>query len=85
VPAFARWYAKNLLLALDQLGTAVLGGFCDETLSSYANRMRLQRKPWGFTAGAIDWVALHVFRDPDHCRRATLRVRAWLDVPPELR
>ena len=83
--AFARWYAENLLLALDSLGTALLGGFYWESMSSYAGRMRAEGKPWGFTANVIDYVALHVFNNPDHCVNAIKRVRSRIDLPPELR
>ena len=80
-----KWYLLNLLIALDQVGTALLGGYADETMSSYAHRMRVQRKPFGFLAGWIDWTARNLFADPDHCYRAFLRMIARTDVPPEFR
>jgi hypothetical protein len=79
------WYVLNLLISLDQLGAALLGGFCDETLSSYAYRMRLQQKPAGFFADWIDSGAKRLFRQDDHCHGAYLRIRARIDLPPELR
>lgn len=78
-------YFEGLLIALDQLGTAILGGYPDETLSSYAFRMRSQKKPFGFFADWIDWVALHVFGQKDHCFNACLAERVRAQLPPELR
>ena len=42
-----RWYVINLLCAFDQLLNALLGGFCDESLSSHSYRLWRDRKPWG--------------------------------------
>ena len=78
-------YIVNFLIAVDQLGSALVGGFPDETLSSYAYRMRLQHKPWGITADWIDWVARTVFRQANHCYKANLAVRQRVTVPPEMR
>ena len=78
-------YLINLLVSVDQVGSALVGGFPDETLSSYAYRMRLQHKPWGFAADWIDWVARNVFGQANHCYKAHLEVRARVTVPPESR
>lgn len=78
-------YLINILIALDQLGCTLLGGFPDETMSSYAYRMRLEKKPFGFTANWIDWVALKVFKQADHCHKAYEEERLGLQEPPEVR
>lgn len=38
-------YGMNLLISIDQLANAALGGSCDETLSSRAYRMARLGKP----------------------------------------
>lgn len=78
-------YLLNVLIALDQLLCVLLGGFPDETMSSYAYRMRKQRKPWWFLANWIDWGAKTFFDQGDHCRRAYESERARAQEPPELR
>lgn len=75
-------YLRNVLIALDQLGTALLGGYPDETLSSYAWRLERQGKPFGFMRKVID--ALFFWQD-NHCYRSMLAERQRLQVPPELR
>jgi hypothetical protein len=75
-------YLLNVLIAIDQLGTALLGGFPDETLSSYAYRMEVQRKPAGVFRRVID--ALFWFQ-PQHCYKAYLSERNKRQMPPELR
>lgn len=75
-------YLLNLLIALDQLVTAVLGWFPDETLSSYAYRLELQGKPAGVFRRLID--ALFWFQ-ADHCRKAYMAERGRRQFPPELR
>lgn len=54
----------QILIAIDQLANALLGGHADETLSARAHRMREKKhRYWGWTAGAIDrlffWQAAH--------------------------
>lgn len=62
-------YLLRVLVAIDQLGTALLGGYPDETLSSYAWRLAKQGKPFGFMRNVIDWV---FFWDDNHCYKAML-------------
>jgi hypothetical protein len=81
-----RQYFLQLLIAFDQLVTALLGGWADETLSSYAWRMELQRKPWGRVwRPAIDAIARRVFGQVDHCRKAYDSERIRSQAPPETR
>jgi len=70
------WWIKNVLIAIDQLVNALLGGWCDETLSSHAHR---SCKP---LAKVID---LLMFFDPDHCRRSFYSERSRSQLPPEMR
>lgn len=63
-----RAYFLNLLIAFDQLLNVLIGGDPDETLSSYAHRMRAKGQPcWGWTANAIDRV---FFWQRGHCEAA---------------
>lgn len=75
-------YVINLLIAIDQLITALLGGWPDESLSSYAWRLERQGKFFGFTRRWIDAV---FFWDPKHCYKAMVAERLRLQVAPELR
>jgi hypothetical protein len=78
-------YLTNVLIAVDQLGTAIIGGFPDETLSSYAYRMRVQGKPFGRLADAIDWLFSWQRAPGGHCRAAWVSERERTQMPPELR
>lgn len=63
-------YPLHLLIAVDQLANALIGGAPDETLSSHAHRMRVKGQPvWGWTADAID---LLFWWQDDHCEQAYL-------------
>jgi hypothetical protein len=84
----------QLFIAVDQLLNVLItpfgaGAWADETLSSRAWRMWVQRKPWGFVARpVID--ALFFWQRPypgstGHCHGAFLKERARLTLPPELR
>ena len=75
-------YIVHLLIALDQLGTAILGGWPDETMSSYAFRLDMQGKPFGFMRRVIDAL---FFWDDDHCRKAWLAEMRRKQVPLEMR
>jgi len=77
------WFFQ-ILIALDQLCTAVVGGFADETLSSYAYRMEMQRKPWGAARRWIDAVFAW-FGQHEHCFDAYRAERMRAQLPPDLR
>ena len=74
-------YAARLLIALDQLGNTLLGGWPDETLSSRAYRWE--------TAGICRWPRTVIdalfFWDTDHCRQSFESERRGRQLPPELR
>lgn len=57
---------KQVLIALDQLGNALLGGHADETVSARAWRLRA-RAPWGAVRWMIDWI---FFWEAGHCEAA---------------
>ena len=75
-------YAINILIAIDQLITAILGGWPDETLSSYAWRLEMQGKPGGVFRKLIDKI---FFWDPNHCYNSWLAEKRRHQLPPELR
>ena len=60
-------YLWNLIIALDQLGNALLGGDPDETISARLGRSQLRGSRYGH------WLAVLLDKiDPGHCRRAAL-------------
>jgi hypothetical protein len=80
-----RWLLQ-VLIALDQLGTALVGGWADETMSSYSWRMERAGKPWGrFWRPVVDWLALRVFGQSQHCLKAYMQERTRGQMPPEFR
>lgn len=79
-----RHWVRQVAIAVDQLGTALVGGWADETLSSYAWRMEQQGKPWGAARPVID-AAFTLFGLPDHCQRAYEAGRLRRQKPLEQR
>ena len=76
-------YAKAVLIALDQLANALLGGWPDETLCSRAwrwHRDGVRRWP----CRMLDCVA-RALGDRDHCRESYESERQGRQLPPELR
>lgn len=79
-----RHHALQVLIALDQLVNALLGGWADETLSSRAWRMERKGRPWGrVMRPLIDALARPFERD--HCRASFDNERAQRQLPPEAR
>lgn len=76
------WYWFNVWVAIDQLATAILGGWPDETLSSYAWRLEKQGKFFGFWRPVID--ALFFWQE-DHCFNAMKAELERRQLPSELR
>ena len=74
-------YIKNVLIAIDQLFNAVIGGYCDESLSSRAWR-------WD-NDGVRSWpkkvINALFFWQKDHCLSAYTNEREGRQLPPELR
>lgn len=79
-------YLLNILIALDQLGTALVGGWPDETLSSYAYRLEQQGKLGGrMFRPLIDWLFAWQGIPNGHCWLAWRQERIRDQFPPELR
>lgn len=77
-------WLKQVLIALDQLGNALVGGWADETLSSAAYRMETERK----LAGRIFRPLIDLIFRPfgaHHCRSAYLSEHRRQQLPPSLR
>lgn len=75
-------YVKQLLIAIDQLVNALLGGWSDETLSSRAYRNRMNTAFWFYLYCLIDCL---FWFEKDHCRKSFESERDGLQLPPELR
>lgn len=75
-------YLLQIVIALDQLANTLLGGWADETMSSYAHRLHQVRKPWGITRGVINRI---FFFQEDHCRASYESERNRAQLPPEFR
>ena len=82
-------YAKNLLVALDQLVNAVCGGWPDETLSSRAfrwSRDGLRHWPCRIIDRLFFWdTETHSGRTILHCQLSYESEQLRLQQPPELR
>lgn len=74
-------YIKNVLIAIDQLFNAVIGGYCDESLSSRAYRWDVD--------GVRKWPRIVIdrlfFWEKQHCYQSYLSEREGRQLPPELR
>ena len=73
---------SQLLIALDQLGNTLIGGYADETISARAWRRRDKSKSWKITQAVIDGL---FFLKPNHCYQAFVSERARMQMPPEYR
>lgn len=82
-----RQYLLHIVIALDQLGTTIFGGWPDETISSYLWRLEQAGKPAGrWLRPVVDGVArAWPFRQADHCRKAYDEERTRAQLPPQLR
>lgn len=76
-------YPVRVLLAIDQLVTALLGGWPDESLSSYAWRLERQGKLGGKIFRPI--IDAIFWWDPNHCFNAMMAERGMRQLPPEFR
>lgn len=86
-----RW-CRQVLIACDQLGNTVLGGWADETLSARAYRRGLENRAWRRVQACIDAV---FFWDREkigksdmvmkHCELSYLAELQRLQSPPESR
>lgn len=78
-------YFINILIGLDQLLTAILGGWPDETLSSYAWRLERQNKLGGVIFRPTIDAVFSLWEGPNHCFRSFELERLRRQMPPELR
>ena len=78
IPLLGR-YAFNVLLAIDQLLNAILGGYPDESISARAYRQR-SNPFWQQVQLLID---LLFFWDADHCEKAYWAERNSSHLPDE--
>lgn len=74
-------YIKNMLIAIDQLFNAAIGGYCDESLSSRVYRWE-QNGVRAWPRRLIDRI---FFWEPNHCRESYRSEREGRQLPPELR
>jgi hypothetical protein len=72
----------QILLAIDQLANALLGGWADETISSRAYRLQHGSRRWNLARLAIDAL---FFWQPDHCYEAYMSEVNRKQQDPELR
>ena len=70
----------QVLIAIDQLFNTFIGGYADETISSYAHRKRLKGKSW--LARLIDAL---FFWQPNHCQQAFQSELDRAHLPPSVR
>lgn len=77
-------WLKQVLLAVDQLLNAIIGGWADETVSSRAWRRSSVSTRWDRTRRLIDAV-FGWFGSPDHCFESYTAERLRTQFPPELR
>ncbi len=73
---------KQVLVALDQLGNTLIGGWADETISARAWRLRNVSRLWRGLQRFID--ALFFWQD-SHCEASYLAERLRVHLPPEER
>ena len=79
-----RHHLLQVLIALDQLVNALLGGWADETLSSRAWRVYRKGRFWGrVMCPLIDLIARPFERN--HCRSSFEAERNQRQLPPEAR
>lgn len=77
-------YIKQVLIALDQLVNALIGGWADETLSSAAYRMETKGKLTGRIFRPLIDMLFWVIQK-DHCQWAYLAEQKRLQLPPSHR
>lgn len=74
-------YIKNVLIAIDQLFNAFIGGYCDESLSSRCYRWArdgVRAWPRRVVDGLFFW-------QREHCKSSYESEREGRQSPPELR
>lgn len=81
-----RFWIWQVMLGLDQLGNAILGGWADETLSARAHRADRDGKVLGRVFRPLfDWLFLVLAKEKDHCATAHASEVGNLQLPPDYR
>lgn len=81
-----KFWLWQILVALDQLGNAMLGGWADETLSARAYRADRDGKVLGrIFRPMFDWVFERLADEQDHCARAHASEVGLSHLPPAYR
>lgn len=75
----------RIILALDYLLNTLMGGWHDEWVSTRAWRMKDKSRFWRFMWRSIDWVALHVFGQKQHCFWSFVSDQMHRACPPSQR
>lgn len=78
---FSFW---QFLIAVDQVGNTLLGGWADETISSRSYRLSNRRKRWAVARKMIDFI-FGLFGQKNHCYEAWIDERKRYQSPPEER
>lgn len=78
-------YVTNNLVAWDQALNTALSGWPDETLSARCYRNDGTKARWTVARRVIDFVALHVFRQKNHCYEAFISEQMRRQAPVEER
>ena len=74
-------YARAVLISIDQLVNALLGGMPDETISSRAWRWEQD----GIRSWPRKLIDALFFMEKEHCRQSYISEREGRQLPPELR
>jgi hypothetical protein len=72
---------KQILIAVDQLGNTLLGGWADETISARSWRLQHKRH-WAYARALIDKI---FFWEPGHCEKAHQSELERRHVHPSMR
>jgi hypothetical protein len=78
-------YFIRILIGLDQLITTIVGGYPDETISSYMYRLDKQNKIAGRVFRPMIDSLFRIFRQHNHCFNSYEEERLRLQMPPMLR
>lgn len=75
---------KQVLIALDQLLNALIGGMADESISAraYRNDSKTGKRRWRIARRVIDAL---FFWEPEHCKNAYLSEIDRRQYPPSYR
>lgn len=61
---------KQFWIGLDQWIGTWFGGMADETISARCWRMKDKNMCWAIARSCVDWLALTLFNDVNHCENS---------------